>query len=180
MEYVLRAILASLVKCFEPRDSIPSFFFCGQKIEVIDSFLIPPNVTVLPGLLFVANATGEFGNFLGLVESLNLTVEFFHPEPHTLIAPTDDAFAKLGSITDDVETLLYVIDSHIVPGTFDAASLFDGQVLRTLSGVNLTVSVNNETGISIAGSTVVSPDLFASNGVIHGIGTLCRRLGIQK
>lgn len=142
------------------------------KIEIIDSLLIPPNVTVLPGLLFVANATGEFGNFLGLVESLNLTVEFFHPEPHTLIAPTDDAFAKLGSITDDVETLLYVIDSHIVPGTFDAASLFDGQVLRTLSGVNLTVSVNNETGISIAGSTVVSPDLFASNGVIHGIDTI--------
>jgi Fasciclin domain len=101
-----------------------------------------------------------------------LTSAFFIPESHTIFAPTDDAFAKLENITDDVETLLYVIGSHIVPGLFDSSSFFDGQVLTTLSEVNLTVSVSNETGISIAGSTVVLPDLFASNGIIHGIGAL--------
>jgi Fasciclin domain len=142
--------------------------------------IISPFAAVYPGLFYVLNATGDFGIFLDLIDTLNLTQSLFGSEEYTIFAPTDEAFLKLGNITDDEEVLLAIVGAHFVEGfwlstpklTFSTGILQDGMVLTALSGNNLTVSINNETGvIMIDDAVVVLPDLPASNGIVQGIGT---------
>jgi uncharacterized surface protein with fasciclin (FAS1) repeats len=140
-------------------------------IHVIDFPLAPPNVTILPGLEYVAKETGQFNILLGIIELLNFTENLYLSDPFTIFAPTDDAFMKINATSEDPSLLLYILTNHVAVGYFDAASLTDGQVLSTLGGSALTVAID-ETGVTISGSKVVIPDLRASNGIIHGIGTL--------
>jgi transforming growth factor-beta-induced protein len=102
----------------------------------------------------------------GLVETLQGN------GPFTVFAPTDAAFE---SIKKDVDNLLKpenkvkltkVLTYHVVAGNVMAASLIDGQKLTTVQGTDLTVSVKNGK-VMINGATVVTPDIPASNGVIH-------------
>jgi len=151
--------------------------------------ITPPDMIVYPGFFQVLNATGDFGIFLELLDRLNLTESLFTPAPHIIFPPTDEAFMKLGNLTDDEEVLLAIVGAHFVELDFLYDGLQDGEVLTALSGNNLTVSINNETGIvMIDDAVVVFPDsllivtgLFgeveflptrsASNGLILGIGT---------
>jgi uncharacterized surface protein with fasciclin (FAS1) repeats len=134
---------------------------------------------VYPGLFYVLNATGDFGIFLDLLDTLNLTQSLFSSQYYTIFAPTDEAFMKLGNITDDEEVLLAIVGAHFVGG-FYGSFLFDGGlVLPALSGNNLTISINyasisinNETDVmTVDDALIVLPDLLASNGIVHGIGT---------
>lgn len=103
----------------------------------------------------------------GLVETLN------GPGPFTIFAPTNDAFAALPEGT--VESLLLpenkdqltgILTYHVVAGNVMAADLSDGQVVPTLNGEELTVSIADGK-VSINGATVIAADLAGSNGVIH-------------
>jgi basic membrane protein A len=66
-----------------------------------------------------------------------------------------------GDLTD-----VDVLQAHTVEGEFALASLEDGQVLTTLAGTELTVSVTEE-GVSVNGASVARGDLGASNGIVH-------------
>merc|ERR1712176_1683389 len=81
----------------------------------------------------------------------------------TVFAPTNDAF---------VETLVEVLTYHVVPAVAFAEDLSDGQVLPTLNGEELTVSiVLDEVFIEGIGSTaeVIVADIEAGNSVVHVI-----------
>ncbi len=89
----------------------------------------------------------------------------------TVFAPTDTAFGALpaGSVELLLVTnpkLLELLGYHVVPGTFLAEDLSDGQVLTTQSGAELPVSVANG-AIAVGAATVTESDVTAANGVIH-------------
>jgi uncharacterized surface protein with fasciclin (FAS1) repeats len=103
----------------------------------------------------------------GLVETLS------GDGPFTIFAPTNDAFAALPEGT--VESLLLpenkdqltgILTYHVVSGNVLAADLSDGQVVPTLNGQSLTVSIS-EGNVMINGAKVTAADLSGSNGVIH-------------
>ena len=161
-QYLLCFRILQIVDTHEPSFTLP------QVIHVIDTVMIPPDEIVYPGLFYVLNATGDFGIFLDILETLNLTQSLFSSEDYTIFAPTDEAFLKLGNITDDEEVLLAIVGAHFVKGFY---YIFDG-VLPALSGNNLTISINNETGVmTVDDALIVLHDLFASNGIVNGIGT---------
>ena len=94
--------------------------------------------------------------------------------PFTVFAPTDAAFA---AIQKDVDSLLKpenkakltsILTYHVVSGETMAADLKDGQKLKTVEGEDLMVSIKNGI-VMINGANVTSPDIEASNGVIHVI-----------
>ena len=94
--------------------------------------------------------------------------------PFTVFAPTDAAFA---AIQKDVDSLLKpenkakltsILTYHVVSGETMAADLKDGQKLKTVEGEDLMVSIKNGK-VMINGANVTSPDIEASNGVIHVI-----------
>jgi uncharacterized surface protein with fasciclin (FAS1) repeats len=91
----------------------------------------------------------------------------------TVFAPTDAAFQAAGLTVatvnqTDAATLQSILQYHVVNGKQTAASLPTGtnSAVTTLSGGTIYVTKNNA-AVSINGATVTTPDVAASNGVIH-------------
>lgn len=108
----------------------------------------------------------------GLVETLN------GAGPFTIFAPTNAAFSALPEGT--VESLLLpenkdqltgILTYHVVAGNVLAANLSDGQIVSTLNGQDLTVSIADGK-VMINGAIVTAVDLAGSNGVIHVIDSV--------
>jgi uncharacterized surface protein with fasciclin (FAS1) repeats len=134
--------------------------------------LIPPGIKVYGSIFAEANATGQFNVLGSLLEGAGLLDDVTNPGPITVFAPTDEAFAKLTNldeISQDPALVLAILTNHVLSGYYPAASLSNGMVLRTLVGGYLNVSISEN--VMISGATVVLPDIFGSNGVVHGIGT---------
>ena len=114
-----------------------------------------------------------FAIFSNAVDKAGLNSVLAGATQHTVFAPTDEAFGKLPSGTMDrllmpenKQQLANVLTYHVVPGTYNAADLKDGQKLKTVQGKELTVTMKDGK-VMIDGATVTTPDLASSNGVIH-------------
>lgn len=108
----------------------------------------------------------------GLVDTLN------GPGPFTVFAPTDEAFAKLPAGTvesllkpENRDQLLAILTYHVVPGRVGASEVVKLTSATTVQGSNVAIRVKNGK-VTIDGATVVTPDISASNGVIHVIDTV--------
>lgn len=91
----------------------------------------------------------------------------------TVFAPTNAAFdalpeGTLESLLANQDDLTSVLTYHVVDGEAFSGDLSDGQVLTTLQGETLTVTVNDE-GVFINGNRVSTADVDATNGVVHVI-----------
>jgi uncharacterized surface protein with fasciclin (FAS1) repeats len=91
----------------------------------------------------------------------------------TIFAPTDEAFAALpGNLLETLllpgnsATLVAILTYHVVPGEVLANDIKAGKV-TTVQGEAITVAT--EGGVTVNDANVVTTDLGASNGVIHGI-----------
>lgn len=88
--------------------------------------------------------------------------------PFTLFAPRNAAFEGLDvfdSLASD-EVLLRVVQQHLVVGeVMYASDITDGTSRTSLDGG--TLALHTQDGISVNGASVVTPDVNASNGVIH-------------
>lgn len=107
-----------------------------------------------------------------LVETLN------GDGPFTVFAPTNSAFAALPDGTveslleeENKDQLTGVLTYHVVSGNVMAADLSDGQVVTSLNGQELKVSIKDGK-VMINNATVVAADLDGSNGVVHVIDTV--------
>ena len=110
----------------------------------------------------------------GLVETLK------GPGPFTVFAPTNAAFDKLpkGALAGLMDpasqaNLKGVLTYHVIPGRLVAADLRDGQVLTTVNGEKLHISIKEGKVMVSNGkdapATVLIPDVISSNGVTHVI-----------
>ena len=123
-----------------------------------------PNIAVITGFI------PTFGQALtasGLAEILK------GAGPFTVFAPAESAFASLPAGTldnllkpENKAALRAIIGNHIVPGKFMAADLKGTTSLKTLDGAVLEVRADSD-GITVNGAQVTTPDMRASNGVVH-------------
>ena len=95
--------------------------------------------------------------------------------PFTVFAPTDDAIgalvATLEITAEDLlalENLGEILTYHVVAGEALSSSLMDGQMIATLLGPDVTVSITEE-GVFINDAMVTVEDIPADNGVVHVI-----------
>lgn len=122
------------------------------------------NVAVITGFI------PTFGQALtasGLAETLK------GAGPFTVFAPAESAFAGLPAGTlenllkpENKAALRAIIGLHIVPGKFKAADLQGTTRLTTLDGAILEVRADPD-GITVNGAQITTPDMRASNGVVH-------------
>ena len=125
-----------------------------------------------------AVANGSFKTLAAALKAAGLVETLKGAGPFTVFAPTDAAFAKLPAGT--VETLLKpenkdrlrrVLTYHVVPGRVAAADVTKMNSAKAVSGDNLTIAVKNGK-VMINSANVVTPDVGASNGIIHVIDTV--------
>lgn len=92
--------------------------------------------------------------------------------PFTVFAPNDAAFAAIQATVDDLlkpenkEKLQSLLKGHVIAGSFSASTLKDGQEISTAEGTKLKVKISGGK-VTVNGATVVTPDVKATNGVIH-------------
>lgn len=121
----------------------------------------------------VATEAGSFTTLLKALEAADLVKTLSEEGPFTVFAPTDEAFAALpkGTLDDllkpeNKEKLKRVLSYHVVSGELLSQNLKAGKV-TTLAEVPVEISIKD--GIRVNDAKVATPDLKASNGIIHVI-----------
>jgi phosphate transport system substrate-binding protein len=132
----------------------------------------------------VAQGAGSFTTLVSLVEAAGLVDVLNSEGPFTVFAPTDEAFAKLPAwvveyLGANPEALTRVLTYHVVSGevmSADLSSMMAPSMEMTsvgseTTGSELDIQVS-DTGVTVNGVNVITPDVDASNGVIHVIDTV--------
>jgi len=119
-----------------------------------------------------AAEAGNFSTLVAAVEAAGLVETLKGDGPFTVFAPTDEAFAALpeGTVEGllaDPEALAAILTYHVVPGKVMSTDLSNNMMATTVNGGDVTIMT--EGGVTVNGATVISPDIEASNGVIHVI-----------
>jgi uncharacterized surface protein with fasciclin (FAS1) repeats len=135
--------------------------------------------SVLPmertSILRLAAAIGGFELFLAAVEIAGLGSLLDGVVPLTVFAPTDAAF---GTLSDVLFTRLLArraanlepfVRAHLVAGSHCGRAMTGLGRLRSLAGDALDVDAFDGGVLVVSGAVVVSADLYAANGVLHGI-----------
>jgi uncharacterized surface protein with fasciclin (FAS1) repeats len=123
----------------------------------------------------IAVANGNFKTLVTALQAAGLVETLSGPGPFTVFAPTDAAFAKLPAGTveallKDKKKLTSILTYHVVSGNVMAKDVVTLTSAKTLNGQSVTVNATK--GVKINDALVITPDVVASNGVIHVIDTV--------
>lgn len=146
-------------------------------IHVISKVLYPVPSATIAGL---ATATPDLSLLLVAVERAGLTGAVSGAGKYTVFAPTNAAFAAAGypdaaSINAaPVPAIAAIVKSHVLPTNVFSSDLIAAATLPTIQpAVSLTVGTTPAsvkiTGSGSAASNIVSPNILATNGVVHVI-----------
>ena len=110
-----------------------------------------------------------------ILEETGLADQLRGAGPYTLFAPNDAAFADLppGTVDalllpDNQARLIQILSYHVVSGKLSSGDVAGrSSPLDTLEGRSLDVDGDN--GVHVGSATVITPDIDATNGVIHVI-----------
>jgi uncharacterized surface protein with fasciclin (FAS1) repeats len=120
-----------------------------------------------------AVGAGKFDTLVSLVKSAGLAETLSGKGPYTVFAPTDRAFKKvpaktLESLGNDRKALRRVLLYHVAEGRYPAARVARKRSIPTLAGPRVQVQLSKGV-VRVGGARVVTPNVRASNGVIHAI-----------
>lgn len=136
----------------------------GDKKDIVDTAAGADNFKTLVAAVKAA----------GLVDTLK------GEGPFTVMAPTDEAFAKLPAGTveallkpENKDKLVAILKYHVIPAKAMAADVvgLDGKEVKTVEGSPAKIAVKDGT-VTIDGARVVKADIECTNGVIHVIDTV--------
>jgi uncharacterized surface protein with fasciclin (FAS1) repeats len=132
----------------------------------------------LKDIVDTAVAAGSFKTLAAALTAADLVTTLKGPGPFTVFAPTDAAFAKLPAGTLDTllkpenkAMLQSILEYHVVAGKVLAADVVKLTRATTIQGQSVTIAVVNG-GVTINGAKVITPDVLATNGVIHVIDSV--------
>ena len=138
----------------------------------------PTQTTETKNVVEVAESAGNFKTLIKALEAAGLKETLQGAGPFTILAPTDEAFAKLpqDAVQDllkpeNKEILVKILTYHVIPGRVLSSDLKSGEV-TSLQGDPIKVLVNPSKGVSVNDAQVTKADIPASNGVIHQIDNL--------
>ena len=135
-------------------------FFVSCKKSYIE-----PSDTALD----LALADNRFSVFTKLLNENGLVSSLKSNESLTIFAPTNDAFSKIDVSKLAKNDLVKLLNTHIVRNRRLPASEIKSGIVQSPQRIEIFLS-KNSSGIFInAKSKVISPDISASNGVIHVI-----------
>ena len=120
-----------------------------------------------------AAGNSDFETLVSAVQAAELVDTLKGEGPFTVFAPTNEAFAELGTTVDELlqpenkDKLAAILQYHVVPGKVMSSDLQDDMTADTAQGSPVTIDLDN--GPMVGEANIVTPDIEASNGVIHVI-----------
>ncbi len=139
--------------------SVQAFSGSADKKDIVDT----------------AVGAGSFTTLVAAVQAAGLEETLRGEGPYTVFAPTDEAFAALPEGTvesllkpENKEQLVAILTYHVVPGKVTSADVVKVKEAKSVNGKGIPIAVNDGK-VKVDNATVVTPDVMASNGVIHVI-----------
>ncbi len=119
--------------------------------------------------------TPELGTLSKLISDAGLADTLRGAGPYTVFAPSDAAFkalpaGALAKLAADKEALRAVLTYHVLPAKVLAAEVTTGNA-KTVNGATLALSKAG-TFVTVEEALVQTPDLVASNGVVHVVDSV--------
>jgi uncharacterized protein (TIGR03067 family) len=125
-----------------------------------------------------AIAAGNFKTLVAAVKAAGLLDTLAGGGPFTVLAPTDEAFAKLPKGTvqallkpENKKKLVTILKLHVAAGKLTSDMAQPGGDFPSLAGTPLKVTVQAGK-IMVGSATVQKADIACSNGVIHVIDSV--------
>ena len=130
----------------------------------------------------VTNDPDNFTTLLAALQAAGLDDDLSESGTYTVFAPTDEAFEALeaanpgilATLLSDPDALSDVLLYHVI-----ADAVVDAETAVGLAGTTTPMANGDQLALSLSGSdllvnfsTVISPDVMASNGIIHVIDTV--------
>ncbi|MGB5461747.1 MAG: fasciclin domain-containing protein [Aureibaculum sp.] len=114
-------------------------------------------------------ADERFTSLVGALSAAELVDALNGEGPFTVFAPTNDAFAALESVPQG-EMLKQVLLYHVVSGKYRTQKLLKKEMVETLQGENIKISLNENNEIVINDTVkLLQSNIRAKNGIIHVI-----------
>eukprot|EP01038_Epipyxis_sp_PR26KG_P009866 gene9866-13273_t len=134
---------------------------------------------VRPNIVETAIAAGTFTTLVAAVQAAGL-VDTLKGGLITVLAPSDEAFAKLppGTVEGllaDIPKLQNVLKHHVLDGSSNSKKIgtLNGQTVDTLLGTKLNIKVGKQDKeVTIENAKVTAVDIKCLNGLIHVIDTV--------
>jgi uncharacterized surface protein with fasciclin (FAS1) repeats len=122
-------------------------------------------------IVATASADARFDTLTMLLTRAGLVTALKQRGPYTVVAPTDAAFAKvpkttLNALLRDKAKLKAVLLYHVVKGKVLARDVVQLRQVKTLNGKSFGVRTAGS-NVFLGGAQVTTPNVMASNGVIH-------------
>jgi uncharacterized surface protein with fasciclin (FAS1) repeats len=147
--------------------TMAAFAFGGASMAVADD------------LVDTAVKAGTFKTLAAALGAAELVDTLKGKGPFTVLAPSDEAFAKLpkGTVEDllkpeNKERLKKILLVHVIPGSLMAADVVKSTEAKTAGGQTIRINANGgvvKVGTDKGMAKVVKTDIKADNGVIHVI-----------
>ena len=140
-------------------------------VHVIDAVLIPspPSNSIYD----IVSNSADHTTLKAAIDACSLNGVLSGAGTLTLFAPTDAAFNLLpagtvAALLNDIPQLTNILKHHVVGATVMSSMLSNNQVVTTLNGTTVTVTINSM-GVFIDNAQVIVADIVADNGVVHVI-----------
>ncbi len=142
--------------------------------------LAAPAFAAEKDIVNTAVAAGSFKTLVAAVKAAGLVDTLKSDGPFTVLAPTDEAFAKLPAGTvesllkpENKDKLVAILTYHVIPSKAMASDVvkLDGKSVKTVEGSAIKVDVEGKT-VMINNAKVLKTDIACTNGVIHVIDTV--------
>ena len=137
------------------------------------------SMSVADDLVDTAVKAGTFKTLAAALGAADLVETLKGKGPFTVLAPSDEAFAKLpkGTVEDLLKPenkakLKAILLAHVVPGSAMAADVVKLKEAKTAGGTIIKITVDGDVvkvGTAKGMSKVVKTDIKTDNGVIHVI-----------
>jgi uncharacterized surface protein with fasciclin (FAS1) repeats len=130
--------------------------------------------TMAKDIVQTATEAGSFKTLLTAATAAGLVETLQGKGPFTVFAPTDAAFAALPAGTldgllKDPAALKKILLYHVVSGAITADKVVGLTSATSVEGSPIAISVKDGAVYLNGSAKVVTPDVMASNGVIHVI-----------
>jgi len=140
-------------------------------IHVIDAVMLPTAGDIVD----VAAKAGSFKTLIAAAKAAGLVETLKGKGPLTVLAPTDEAFAKLPAGTvanllkpENKAQLVKILTYHVVAGRAFAKDVADAKQVQSVEGSPIKITAKK--GKVMANeATIIATDINASNGVVHVI-----------
>jgi transforming growth factor-beta-induced protein len=125
----------------------------------------------------LAKKNKDLSTLVTALEAADLVSTLEGKGPFTVFAPTDAAFkelpkAELAYLLHTKGKLQEVLEYHVHSGSVSSSDLKDGEQVPMLKGGNVSITIDkkdNKTTVKVNDATVTTPNVKASNGVVHVI-----------